>query len=154
MAGNPVTYAEQNLQVHAVYEEATQTWVDLAELQQKLAEVTHGLYVLREQMADAEVEVVIDMRALAGDAPEWKYKEALKCALRTDGRTAAIRTAITPVVQEQALLESKIKIMERRLNILTARLSQLGGLLTFYAMRSPAPKSQVEQVPQEASQQS
>lgn len=128
-----VRYAEDNLGVHSLYQEIEDHLTDLNDALISYNEATQQVRLLAEKMEDREIELIGEYRAgdpkIAVAAIERRIKEDRA----NDDELAALRAEHRKAQDDQTLAESQVTILKYRLRGKTARLNELGGLLTFYA---------------------
>lgn len=134
MSGNPVKYAEGTLGVHDVWEESQKR---MTRLETALAERSEGVTAIRRlksAIADRERDLTSDLTAEHADAKTATERNRLvKEGLRADARLQDLRSELDELQATQDLLDGEVKLHETGLHVLAARMSELGGLLQFYA---------------------
>jgi hypothetical protein len=146
MAGNPVTYAENTLGVHVPWDSAEDA---LARYEQQRDELAGKRNHLRAAV-DYLDHMVAETTANAIDI-YWTTESEHGPKLSQAGADRYVKTVLAadPNIHDQEqkvqqlradveLLEGACDILKIDLTVKAARMNELAGLLTFYAMRSPA----------------
>lgn len=132
-ASNPVTYAEQELGVHKVYEDALAAQVELDALAASLDEANDSRRYLLDMIADREVELLDDERAKhASQSATW-LKEHMKSAERKDAKLTELRGKMMEIDSTRQGLDYDYEVCKSKLRLLEARMNQLGGYLNYLA---------------------
>lgn len=133
---NPVEYAERTLKVHGVYEQAENLLVELDYAHENHVRALSALRAAREGLADRQAAVTITERATHADLSQTAFEANLKLVLQTDPETRGARFDLSNAQATVDQTESQVRRLERHLDVASARLIELGGLLTFFAARS------------------
>lgn len=136
MSGNPVTYAEDILGVHDVHKHALQLAQLLRDAQIEQTEARAEIRAVREQLAEREAIVSIDSRAEHSQATATEFARIIKIDLQQDERCRELRAKLNAALREQDRAEARVTSLERDLRTAQARMTELGGLLVFYGLRS------------------
>lgn len=136
---NPVIYAEGTLGVHTVHAEAQGA---LSVLEQALTDAARHAAERRslaEQVADREVVLTSDERAAQPDMSQAAFDRHIKAVLRRDPTLASLRHDLQGAQAQEDMASARVKAADATVRALSARMIELGGLLTFYAARIPPP---------------
>ena len=134
----PVEYAEVDLKVHETFHDAWQ--VNEAHSAAVMRRVTQ-MQKLRECRDDIEYrehEIVTDLRGKYMDASEAALTRAVKLAFKDDTHLQSLSRMERVMQGEIDGTDAEIDSLKSTLKLLTARLSELGGLLNFYAAAKAA----------------
>lgn len=131
--GNPVEYAEQELGVHTVYEELEAALLIHEECSGRVSACRVQIRRIEAEIADKEAEILdqvwADHSGESGAEKERIYK-------RKVSNSSTIRRLKADVRDHEDELERE-KAAQHHASLkcaaLSARLTELGGLLTFYA---------------------
>lgn len=107
-----VTYAEDELSVHRVWVDVCEVLDHLANLHDQEAQLQNMITSYKDQIATAELSSTI----------------------------SGLNIALDGVVQKHRVVTSEIRALEFKARAYTARMNELGGLLLFYAARTPPPR--------------
>ena len=146
MTNKALSYAENTLGVHTVYEELTgnieQLDVVLADLD-KAQDRRRGI---TDKMADREVELTNEMRGVHPNMSDTRFKSEWKGWERTDEVLSALRRDLLEVQGEIQGIEFDVEILRHRIKAGCARVEQLGGYLHYLAaVKLQVQKNQAEQ---------
>lgn len=133
MPKNPVAYAEDVLNVHGVYGEARELTEALEDARARHSKANVSVRNLRERLADEEARLTLEARGENPDLSATAFERQLRLLLQEDEGLRSIRRQI---LEAQAVLdetEAEYRVLDRRIDVATARLVELGGLLHFYA---------------------
>lgn len=131
---NPVKYAENTLGVHMPWEQASAV---LKKIEQHRLQLVHLRSIMRHTKG------VIEDRKLSilNEAPsrsDWPsshtaQQSALKVLYQTDSGIIELNDEVERIQNKIEESEAEIKHGELELQVLIARMNELGGLLQFYA---------------------
>lgn len=146
MAGNPVKYAEEVLGVHEPWEEGQRRLEALGKNRAEKVDVRKAIRQLQSKIADREADVVIEVQgASLGSETKTELDRRKKDAIRADPSLQDYRSELDDLRTTEDMLDSDIKHDEAGLAFLAARMTELGGLLSFYAAaRIDRPQVQVK----------
>lgn len=130
---NPVAYAEQDLGVHAVHTNAETLNTELEAAQAVLAGFTGRFRQLREDIADREAQVTVIERGANAEMSATAFEPHLRVAKQTDPELVALRRSLIETQDAEDVQEKAVVAIQRRLDVAVARMTELGGLLQFYA---------------------
>lgn len=141
MAGNPVTYAEVDLGVHATYESAKRSLDRIEELDDQIS----GLRGLKrngeEMVAEAEYRVTADVWSDSSYTSQAARDKAIKLALAADDATVTARAGVRMLADQIETLESARSVERIRAEIEIARMNELGGYLAYLAAAKSSRRS-------------
>jgi hypothetical protein len=132
---NAVQYAENDLGVHSVYEEAERRLNAHDAATDVLAEALHQIRLLRSEIAAMERDIV----SYAATLPEYSslsktaFRDAMKDAVKGNERMIDLQQKLSDAEQARDDAEIDVKHHALAVGLATARLNELGGLLQFYA---------------------
>lgn len=128
-----VDYAEQQLGVHSVYEEACNRLDQHTECTAKIADFNIRIRLLKKEIEDAEIQIASDERAKEHGLSKTAFSDHLKEVLKTDSNLRDLRTKLADLEVERSNEELRAKHHSLGLQLSIGRLHELGGLLHFYA---------------------
>lgn len=140
MSNKALTYAEENLGVHKVYEEVL---ADLEALDVLLADLDKAQDRRREvddEYADREIELISEMRGVHPNMSDTRFKSEFKGWERTDKVLTKLRVELNSVHGDIQGLEFDRSLLVLRIKAKSSRLEELGGYLNYLA----AVKTQAE----------
>lgn len=130
---DPVTYAEDTLGVHRVYEEAERRYNEHAMASDALDRTSDEIRSVRAEIEASEIELVSDLRAKHNDLSKTAFGELLKERIKEDADLRVLRTQLAHLEGVRAEYERQVKHHQLGIHLATARMEELGGLLEFYA---------------------
>jgi len=148
-----LAYAENTLGVHRVYEEAQ---ASLAKLDETLTELDTAIDTRRaldDQIADREMELLIEERGKHATMSEAAFGRHLKEVHYKDETLRDLRQKHRSAAGVVSGLELDLKFIESRIRVEAGRLNELGGYLQFLAAlknAEPPPVQYAEATPQAA----
>jgi hypothetical protein len=129
-----VTYAEQTLGVHEVYSEAQQRLAVHKLASDQVVGCNRDLRVLHEALEMELLRVATDHAPnIPMGATKTDARESTKQAQNQDIKVQAIRQEIARLESDRASAEADLKHHALGIQVLTARMTELGGLLSFYS---------------------
>jgi chromosome segregation ATPase len=131
MASKLRTYAEEELGVHKVHEEAENANGHLVDLNLKLADVRSARREWTEQIADREAVILKQIRDTHTDLSATAHEQKARLERRSDRQLHDMRVSLMNCQKEEDRLEGDIKHTQNKISIATARMIQLGGYLPF-----------------------
>lgn len=126
-----LTYAEENLGVHKVYETLLQHLEDLDVSTSDLDKALDRKREIEEKYADAEVDLVNEKRGLHPEMSDTKFKAELKVWERENDAMNQLRLDLNAVKSEIQGLEFDQSMLKARIQVGSARLVELGGYLNY-----------------------
>lgn len=133
--GNPVTYAEETLDVHGVYEAAKQALNSLTQAAESRARLLASVRVVRSRMVDREFEIATEAAGTYSELSETARAKVVKGLIHDDPKHRTLRQQEHGYQDELEAEDAAIAIQERAIKVYSARMEELGGLLRFYAIR-------------------
>jgi hypothetical protein len=133
--GNPVTYAEDTLKVHAVWVEAQSRLDTHARLVTERVQTLRDLRAVREEISDRKLELASDPAAAGSSHAERERN--LKALVSADHTVRTLQAQEADLMATVDMADAELKHHEVGLRVLAARMTELGGLLQFYASRKP-----------------
>ena len=133
MAAKGLTYAEESLGVHAVYEAAKEA---RKELGSQYGIQTGLRFVKRElenKLRDREMELTIDERSKHADQSQAAFDRHIKIVFAKDSSLQKIREEIRATEWELDKVEAQIELLKNDVRIFTGRMEELGGYLSYLA---------------------
>lgn len=138
MADRAITYAEQNLHVHDVWDEAKEAQRDLREAQKAAVEYAQQKRTLIEAMNERTAQFTAAERGRLSDISATAFEQHLKTALQLDPALMRLRQEYSAAQSQHDLAEASVREAEFRCRMYAARMEELGGLLNFYAATKQA----------------
>jgi hypothetical protein len=126
-------YAETQLGVTRVYEEALDKRNEFDELMTALGEARDKKRIVEGKIQDREFEVMGDERSAHPEMSAAAMDKHLKLAYHKDSFLQLLREEHTAVVNELDGLELDRAVLDVDIRIAVARLTELGGYLNFLA---------------------
>lgn len=135
---DPVTYAEVDLKVHDTFHDAWE--VNEAHSAAVVRRVGHltKLREVRDDIEHREHEIVTELRGKYMDASEAALSRTIKLAFKDDPHLQSLVRMERVIQGEVDGTDAEIDSLKSTLKLLTARLTELGGLLNFYAAAKSA----------------
>lgn len=131
---NFVQYAEDKLGVHAPWDDAQRFITQHEEATTKLKELRPQIRSLKIQIDDRKLEIVTGAAGSWNDVAATVRKERIKGLVDNDPDLRELEGELFDAQQALDHAEADIKHAEVVLHAVTARMIELGGLLTFYAI--------------------
>jgi len=132
-ARQAIEYAEQNLQFNAIWLEATQKEQELESVLDGIIRFTGARRILEDKITNREFEVVSEQRALNPGMSQTAFDKHVKRAIWIDPALKSLRDELTNITAHLTYLESQRHILDSALRIRTARMTALGGYMTYLA---------------------
>ena len=139
---NPVEYAEVELGVHEVWEQASHRLEQHEDAKDLYLTSLRQVRNIKADIRSAEMDLASDER---GKFPEMKvtpFRDHMKAAYESDERLSSLRADLAAA--ESSRDEAKADMDHHSLGVhaMTARMHELAGLLQFYSAAKLASKSQ------------
>jgi hypothetical protein len=128
-----LAYAEVNLGVHTVYENAVAKRNELDSILTNLSEARDNRRDIELKITDREMEITIDQRSKHPDMPVTRWDKHIKESFRDDDEMRALREQNFKVVGDIEGLEFDKQICETDIKIAVSRMTELGGYLSYLA---------------------
>jgi len=129
----PVDYAEGTLGVHDVYEQAQEAHTALRSALDTYAAEAKRIRQANDGVEQREHDLAAELRGETPDMSQEALKRALKDAHRTDETLVSMRKVLHDAQGKQEDAHAAIESNKYRLRVLSARMNELGGLLSFFA---------------------
>lgn len=147
MAAKSIEYAEQKLGVHTIYSDAKKAleWYGSAS-----ADYERFIDEKRRRLAsveDIEIRIISEERANNPEMSQAQMDRHLKIVFNQNGDLRLGRDMVIECSHSIDVAEHNMKLHEKELQVLTARMNELGGYLQYLA----AVKQNTPETPQEAS---
>lgn len=133
MSAKALDYAEQQLGVHEVYEQARKARNDLDECLTRLSEARDKKRDLEFRLSDREMEIAADERGRHPDMSQAAMDKHLKQAFAQDDSWRELREQLSKVIGDAEGYEYDKAIHETDIRIAVARLQELGGYFNYLA---------------------
>lgn len=127
-----VKYAE-SLGVHDVHTEAREALAIHKTAQQQLVDANAERREIAERLNEREVELTAEQRAEYHELSATAFEKVIRGALQTDSQMKALRAELRESQARVDQAEADIREAEMTIRMLSARMTELGGLLTFFA---------------------
>lgn len=128
-----LAYAENQLGVHSVWEEAKGFLDELNTFYTDLDKSQDERRELLEQIADREGELLSDERGRHADMSAAAFDQHFKGVKRTDTALQGYRSKLNEVAGIIGGLEYDVDLLKHRLRVSEARLIELGGYFNYLA---------------------
>jgi len=126
-------YAENNLGVHEVWQEAKTL---LGQMEQAVSQVDKARSEkrrLEDRILDEEARLLIEERSKHPDQSEAAFKSQYSARKRIDPQLLQLRADLNDVSDKLDTFQSQVEVLKYDLRIKTARLDELGGYLQYLA---------------------
>lgn len=133
MSARAIKYAEDQLGVHAVYEQAQANRAVLDKLLAELDKAQDDKRRLAEEIADREAELLIEERGKHSDMSAAAFDQHTKSAKRKDPELKKLREAFNGSLSEIQGLEYDVDMAKVEIRIACSRMEELGGYLNYLA---------------------
>lgn len=134
MSRKALDYAEQELGVHAVHEQALKDRDSLKALLDVLAAAQDTKRRITENLTVREAELGIEERGKHPDMAQGTMDKHLKHSIQKDAKHASLRKDLADAISEAEGLENEITILKRDIDIGVARMNELGGYFGYLSM--------------------
>lgn len=133
MAANPVTYAEDTLEVHKILEATLDAHKDLDKVMTVITEKSDARRHVEQHMADREMEIITEERGKHADMSQAAMDKHVKSVLFGDDEWKKLRDELRELKNDLEGADADRKIQERAIEIGCARMNQLGGYFNYLA---------------------
>ena len=130
---NPVTYAEETLGVHKIYDEALAIQSELDTLMTDLDKVHDKRRDTELRLTDREMEIFFDERSTHTEMSATALDQHVKLVRHKDEDHQLLRSQLNALRGEVGGLEIDVDFAKARLRTVQVRMEQLGGYLNFLA---------------------
>jgi len=128
-----LTYAEEQLGVHTVYNEVLAKRNDLDEVLSEISELRDKKRSLQMSLEDKEMAVAADEWGKHPDMAVSRMEKHVKVAFSNDGEIRGMREELAKVSGDIEGREFDRDMLETDIKIAVARLHELGGYLQYLA---------------------
>jgi hypothetical protein len=145
---NPVEYAEKVLDVHGPWTQAQERLTHYEKAVDVAAEARTGIRRLKQQIADRRTEILTEAPLTVPnymDLNTTQKRDAIKILVSGDAVCNQLEDEMDDVQSALEQAQAEIKYHEQGLFVFTARMTELGGLLNFYAEVKAAQTAQRQQ---------
>lgn len=133
MAKNPVEYAEVELGVHSTWTDATARLDALQQALQTEHEAAQAIKQTKDKLADREREIVTQTRGGFHELSDTAWKTKLKELVHDDPASKELRDSLRSHEASHDQAGADVRYHTQGVQLYTARITELGGLLNFYA---------------------
>lgn len=137
-------YAEDNLGVNRVYDEACEQQSILSGLQDRLLAARSEKRRVEQTKADLEMEVVEEERRKHHDMSQAQMDKHLKVAFSNNGDIREARDYLSTLAGEIDFLEFEVDRAHQDIKIAVARMEELGGYLQYLAVVKHAEENRIK----------
>ncbi len=132
MAGNKaLEYAEKDLGVHTVHEEAHQLTNEAATLRQKIATLRRQKVDVEALYHDAEFNFISDLRGANQHMSQTAFDKHAKIEVHRDASLRTMRGSLANDAEQIERAEADLSTLKLRIEIAVARMHELGGYLNY-----------------------
>lgn len=126
-------YAERNLGVHKVYEEAQVAAARLAELRESVVTMRADRARAEQEYLDAEYDFVTTARADLQEMSQTAFDKHIKIAVHNHPKLRPLRADLAQRSTNLELQEAAVSRGRVDVEIAVARMSELGGYFAYLA---------------------
>lgn len=138
MSAKALKYAEDNLGVHTVYDEALSLRGELDGVFTDLDKAQDQKRQLVDEVADREADLLSDERGKHSDMSATALAEHMKVIKRKDTFLHELRSKLSEVSGAISGMEYDADLLKLSIKIKVARLEELGGYLHYLAVLKEA----------------
>lgn len=138
MAKNAVQYAEDDLGVHEVWDEAQRRLNQHEDAKNIYLTAMRQVRELKEQMRTREMEIVSDERGTNPDMKVTAFREHVKVCFENDADLTDYRSTLAMLESDKDRAKADMDHHALGVQATTARMSELAGLLNFYSAAKAA----------------
>lgn len=140
---NPVRYAEETLDVHGPWTEAQERLAQHSDASVVATKAKGDIRTFRMQLKDRAAVIAADAPSQSGyPSGVQARREFIKLLISVDTETESLEDRIAECQATLEDAQADLKHHELGLHVLTARMTELGGLLQFYAVAKTTQISQ------------
>jgi hypothetical protein len=132
-ARKAIDYAESQLEVNSTWQRAKQVQLEASEAIFKLAELRNEKRAIENSMSNVEMTLAIYERGKHSDMSAAAMDKHLKAEIHSNKEHASLRSKLSTLHNAIDATEAKRSSYESELRILVARMTELGGYLTYLA---------------------
>lgn len=140
-----IRYAEDNLGIHVIYDEAKAARDRIATLGEELIVARDAKRFTEEAMKDREIDLASEACGEHPDFSATKMEGHLKGVRHADDSHRQFREGLSRSSRRIDELEHAIRLAEIDVKVTVARMGELGGYLTFLAVVKEAEISRIKQ---------
>jgi chromosome segregation ATPase len=142
-----VEYAEKVLGVHLPWDEALGRLLDHENATQAQAEIRNSIRTHKQRIEDRKFEVTTEAPSVEGypDGVQAR-RDFVKVLLANDEQLGDLESTLDHLNSRLEHVSAEVKRHELALHVLVARMTELGGLLQFYAVAKQAEANPLVQV--------
>lgn len=144
-----LSYAEDTLGVHTVYEEAVAFQEALKTFLKELDELKSQKRNMTRLLDDRKMDLISDHRAKHPEQSQAAFDNHMKTVFHRDDSIAQCKLEISVIESSLDRKGSEVHLAEQNLKILIARMEELGGYLHYLgvlkASASNKPASQTQE---------
>lgn len=133
MAAKALTYAEEYLEVHKIFEEANAAQEASIKAHANLNKARVWRRDTTEAIADREVAVWSELRKQNPEMSATALDVKVKFERRVDTSLKEMRHQLSVQQAHEDTSEAEVRHAENRIKIATARMTELGGYLNYLA---------------------
>lgn len=126
-------YAEDELGVHQVWDDANAAHASLDEAMSKAVEHRARVRSLHEAVEDEEANLMARIAAEYSERTATERERLFRETRRTDKDLVRLRAVLLEAQSDLDIAEASVEGHKYRLRVLVARMHELGGLLELYA---------------------
>ena len=126
-------YAERQLGVHKVYEEAQVAAARLTELREQLAKMRHDKGIREDAYLTAEYNFVAQTRTQMSELSQTAFDKAIKAAIHNEPSLRGVRADLAQMSSNIELTEVSIARARVDVEMAMARMTELGGYFAYLA---------------------
>lgn len=126
-------YAEREIGVHSVHDEARRLSLELDNHRKMLVTAKKDRLRTEEAMADREIELATDLRAEMPEASLAAFERQLKTVVHKDARMRGFRGMLFDANHNISHLEVEVSRTRVDIDIAVARMTELGGYFQYLA---------------------
>lgn len=131
---NPaLAYAENNLEVHSVYQEALEAREELESVLRQIIREQFQRRLLTEQIADREADLLIAERGKHADMSATALDQHFRSVKRKDDQLRSLRDELAVCATTLDTNEYQAELLRHTIKIRIYRMEELGGYLSFLA---------------------
>lgn len=130
---NGVQYAEQQLGVNETYDELQVAYKQYESQSDNLNKLKHNKRDREEDVLVSEQDIITKLRVEHSSMSQAQMDKLVKSTFFTDPAHKILRDAANAAAYAVEVVEAEVKLWDRKMNMLTARLNELGGYFNYLA---------------------
>jgi hypothetical protein len=131
--GKAMAFAHDTLGVERVYEAATKAHNDLAAALERVVKTASDRRRIDDEITDHEMTIIAAERGRHADLSQAAFDKHIKQVLWDAPQLAELRSQRAEVQTAHERADADADLARGRIRLESARMEELGGLLTFYA---------------------